>query len=155
MHTTPPRSNHTLASEGKAQGGRGDMGRQGDSLGLEGCRGTHFLDLSPPSLASCKEESGNQGTIPHSQESYEAYAHPRGLSIPYTTKDIDTLAHMRSPHTAGAQMHTQVREAAGQPRTYGIGYPALGDRASPHMGPSAAYSVRSQGMRRECCPLPS
>lgn len=70
------------------------MVRQGDSLGLQGCRGTNFLGLGPPSLTSCREESGNQETIPHSQESCKGYIHQRGLSIPYTTKDIYTLAHM-------------------------------------------------------------
>lgn len=44
-------------------------------------------------------------------------------------------------------MHTQDREAADQPRTYRIGYPALEGRATPHMGPLAAYSDRNQGMR--------
>lgn len=104
MHTTRPRSNRTLASEGKEQGGRGQMGRQSDSLGLGGCRGTPFPDLDIPHLQGGIRK---QGTISHSQESYEGHTHPRGLSIPYTDKDIYTLAHRQYQRTAGAQMGTR------------------------------------------------
>lgn len=158
MHTTHPRSKHTLASEGQEQGGRGKVGRQGESLGLWGCRGTPFPGLGPPSLTSCREESGNKALyIPDSQESYKGRTHLRGLSILYTDNDISTLAHMQYQHTAGAQMCPQDRTAVAQPRTYRIGHPARGDRATPHMGLSAVYGDQSRGMTTwgECCSLPS
>lgn len=40
------------------------MGRQSDSLGLWGCSGTPFPDLGPPSLTSCRNESGNKALYP-------------------------------------------------------------------------------------------
>lgn len=121
LHTTRPRSNHTLASEVKEQGGRGEMGRQGDSLGLLGCGGTSFPGLGPPSLTACRGIR-KQGTRPHSQDSSEgltlikgpvhplhqqAHVHTGTHAIPTLSRSPDAYTSPSSCSTAQNLRETQ------------------------------------------------